>query len=79
MPNFNKIPSIDSKFDTLNNFYKDFKKLKAVKSQTKERKQKKITVLKRTSFLYDQLISTYKKDYYQAFKSKDEDWRQKYD
>ena len=34
----NKIPSIDSKFNALNNFYKDFKKLQMVKSQTKERK-----------------------------------------
>ena len=44
MLNFNKIPSIDSKFDTLNNFYKDFKKLEGVKSQTKERK---LTVLEK--------------------------------
>ena len=34
----NKIPSIDSKFNALNNFYKYFKKLEIVKSQTKERK-----------------------------------------
>ena len=44
--NFNEISSINSKFETLNKFYKDFKKLKAVKCQTKETKQKKITVLK---------------------------------
>ena len=31
--NFNKISSIDSKFDTINKFYKDFKKLNDVKSQ----------------------------------------------
>ena len=30
VPNFNKIPSIDSKFDTLNNSYKYFKELEGV-------------------------------------------------
>ena len=43
---FNEISSIDFKLDTLNKFYKDFKKLEAAKSQTKEIKQNKITVLK---------------------------------
>ena len=33
--NFNKIPSIEPKFDTLDNFYKDFKKL-GDKSQAEE-------------------------------------------
>ena len=33
--NFNKIPSIESKFDALDNFYKDFKKL-GDKSQAEE-------------------------------------------
>ena len=61
MSNFNETTSVDSKFNTLNKFYKDFKKLEGVKSQTNERKQKKITVLKNASFLYDQLISIYKK------------------
>ena len=32
--NRDKAPSIDSKFNTLNNFYKGFKKLEIVKSQT---------------------------------------------
>ena len=59
VPNLNKIPSIDPKFDTLNNFYKDFKKLDGVKRQTEERKQKKITVLRNASLLYDELISIY--------------------
>ena len=45
VPNLNKIPSVNSKFDTLNNFYKDFQ---GVKNQTEERKQKKITVLKKS-------------------------------
>ena len=30
--NFNKISSLDSKLDTLNKFYKDFEKLKGIKS-----------------------------------------------
>ena len=38
--NFNKISSIDSKFNTLDNFYEEFKKLKAVKSQNEETNQK---------------------------------------
>ena len=59
--NFNETTSVDSKFNTLNKFYKDFKKLEGVKSRTNERKQKRITVLKNKSFLYDQLISIYKK------------------
>ena len=61
MSNFNETTSVDSKFNTLNKFYKDSKKLEGVKSRTNERKQKKITVLKNASFLYDQLISIYKK------------------
>ena len=61
MSNFNETTSVDSKFNTLNKFYKDFKKLEGVKSRTNERKQKRITVLKNKSFLYDQLISIYKK------------------
>ena len=43
---FNEISSIEPKFDTHNKFYKDFKKLKDVKSKYEERKQKKIFVLK---------------------------------
>ena len=34
--NFNEITSVDSKFDTLNKFYKEFKKLESVESKTKE-------------------------------------------
>ena len=29
--------------------------------------------------IYNKLVSTYKKEYNQAFKSKDKDWRQRYD
>ena len=54
---FNEISSIDSKFDTLNMFYKDFKKLNDVKSQNKNTKQRKITVLKmRHCFMISLLI-----------------------
>ena len=41
LPNFNEISSIDSKFDTINKFYKYLVKLNDVKSQNKNRKQKK--------------------------------------
>ena len=37
---FNEIPSIDSKFDTINKFYKDLLILNDVKSQNKITKQK---------------------------------------
>ena len=76
--NFNKITSFDSKFDTLNNFYKEFIKLLGVKSKTVERKQKKITVLKNASSRYDELLRDYKKEYNQVFKSKDKERRLKY-
>ena len=39
--NFNEISSLDSKFDTLNKFHNDFKKLKDVKCQTNETTEKK--------------------------------------
>ena len=57
VPNFNGISSIDSTFDTLIKFYKYFKKLEAVKSQTKEAKQKKTILLKIASMLHDELVS----------------------
>ena len=68
---FNKIASIGSKFDTMNNFYKDFQNLKGVKSKSEEKKQRKIKVLNKASLLYDELVSLYKKEYNQAFESKD--------
>ena len=39
LPNFNEISSIDSKFDTINKFYKDLVKLNNVKSRD-DKKQK---------------------------------------
>ena len=77
--NIKEITSIDSKFDTLKKFYKEFKKLESVKNETKETKQKKITVLKNASLLYDELVRDYKKEYIQIFKSKDKKWRLKHD
>ena len=58
--NFHEISPLDFKFDTQNKFYKDFKKLDGVKSQISETKEKKITVLKNASMLYDELIKIYK-------------------
>ena len=52
---------------------------RGVKSRNKETKQMKITVLKSVSLLYDRLIDIYKKEYYQVFESKDEDWRERHD
>ena len=40
LPSFHEISSIDSKFDTINKFYKYFKKLNNVKSRD-DKKQKK--------------------------------------
>ena len=76
---FNEISSIDSKFDTINKFYKDLLKLNDVKSQNKITKQKKITVLKNASLLYSKWIDMYKKEYEQIFENKDENWRKKHD
>ena len=59
--NFNEISSVDSKFDTLNKFYKDFLKLKKVKSSNKKTNQKKIAVLKMYHcFMMSWLICTQK-------------------
>ena len=72
--NFNEIYLILKKF-----FYKDFKKLESVKSETKETNGKKINVLKNASLLYDKLVDIYKKEYDQTSESKDEGWRLKHD
>ena len=58
---FNEISSIDSKFDTINKFYKDFKKLNDINSKNENTRKKKITVIKNTLLLYYELIDTYKK------------------
>ena len=53
VPSFDEISSIDSKFDTINKFYKDVIKLHNVKSQNENTKhiKKKITVLKNASLI----------------------------
>ena len=48
---FNKISPIGSKFDTLNKFHKNFKKLEGVKSKNENTNQRKIIVLKNASLL----------------------------
>ena len=70
---FNEISSIDSKFDTINKFYKDLLKLNDAKSQNKT------MVLKNALLLYNKWIDMYKKEYDQVFENKDENWRKKHD
>ena len=77
--NFNEISSTDSKFDTLNKFYKGFKKLNDVKSQSENTKKRKITVLKNASLLCAELINILKKEYDQTFENKDKNRRLKHD
>ena len=48
------------------------KKLKNHKRRNNKTKQKKITVLKYASLLYDELVNICKKEYDQNFESKDE-------
>ena len=57
---FYEISSTDSKFDTINRFYKYIKKLEDVKSKNKETKQRKITVLKNESLHYYKWVNNIK-------------------
>ena len=75
---FNKISSIDSKFDTLNKFHKALKKLQGVKIKNENTNQRKITVLKNASLLYANLVDIYKKEYDLTFENKDKNWRLKH-
>ena len=77
--NFYETPSTDSKFDKINNFYKDLLKPDNVESKTVDTKQKKANVLKNVTELYNKWIDMYKKEYELLFETKDEDWRKKYD
>ena len=79
MSHFSELLSVDSKLDTISKSYKDFKKLNDVKSPNENIRQKKITVPKNASLVYDELIDIYKKEYDQVFKSKDNDWNLKHD
>ena len=76
--NFNEISSIDSKFDTINKFYKDLVKSDNVKSRD-DKKQVKADVLKSATQLCNKWIDMYKKEYKQVFEIKDEDWKKKHD
>ena len=76
--NCDKITSVDSQFDVLKGFHKEFIKLKGVKSKYDNTKQKKITILNHALLLYDELISIYKKEYNQIFKSNDKQLRVKH-
>ena len=76
---FNDILLIDFKFDTIIKFYKDLLKLNDVKSQNKNTKQKKITVLKNATLLYNKWIVMYKKEYEKVFENKGENLKKKHD
>ena len=60
LPNFNKISSIEAKFDTISKFDKDLVKLNNVKSRD-DKKQKKADMLKNATQLYYEWIDSYKK------------------
>ena len=76
---FSQISSIESKFDTLKMFYRDFTSLKFLKAK-KERVNHKSTVLNNVSNLYNsELTLEYKKAYEREPKDdKSYDWKQKY-
>ena len=76
--NFNEISSIDSKSNTINKFYKDLVKLYDAKNRGDTTKQKKLMVLKNALLLYYECITMYKKEYEQAFESKDENWTKRH-
>lgn len=77
---FVKILSIESKFDTLEAFYKEFIDLKSLNVRTTENMKHKSTVLNNVSELYDDLIKEYKVVYEREPKyDKYDSWKQKYD
>ena len=49
------------------------------KVKIKLQSEKKITVSKKASLLYNKWIDMYKKEYEQVFENKNENWRKKYD
>ena len=63
LSNFHETSSTDSKFDTINRFYKHLLILNNVKKKTENAKQRKVTVLKNSTLLYYEWISVYKKEY----------------
>ena len=77
---FVKISSIESKFDTLETFYKELIDLKSLDARTTENMKHKSTVLNNVSELYDDLIKEYKAVYEREPKyDKYDSWKQKYD
>ena len=76
---FNKISSIDSKFDIIEKCYKDFISLMDVDAEP-ENIEHKLVVLNTVSKLYGDLIKEYKQVYEREYKNdKSDSWKQKYD
>ena len=76
---FNKISSIDSKFDTIEKCYKDFITLTDVDAEP-ENIEHKLVVLNKVPKNYDNLIKEYKKVYERESKNdKSDTWKHKYD
>ena len=76
---FNKISSIDSKFDTIEKCYKDFITLTDVDAEP-ENIEHKLVVLNKVPKNYDNLIKEYKKVYERESKNDKSDiWKHKYD
>ena len=76
---FNKISSIDSKFDIIEKCYKDFISLTDVDAEP-ENIEHKLVVLNKVSKIYDNLIKEYKKVYERESKNyKSDSWKHKYD
>ena len=74
---FNKISSIDSKFDIIEKCYKDFISLTDVDAEP-ENIEHKLVVLNKVSKLYDDLIKEFKNIYEREPKNdKSDSWKQK--
>ena len=74
---FVKIPSIESKFDIFETFYKDFISLKCLKAKRKDNISDKFVVLNNASNEYNKLITKiYERD---PKYDKTDVWKQKYD
>ena len=76
---FNKISSVDSKFNKIEEYCDDSIALKDVDAEPENIKHK-FVVLNKASELYDNLIKEYKKAYGRKSKDdKSDSWKQKYD
>ena len=75
---FNNIPSIESKFDRINNGCKDFTIFMDVDAEV-ENIDHKFVVINEISKFYDNLIKEYKKDYERELKDdKTDAWKRKH-